>query len=109
VAVEGIPYPTWTRIGLHAVGERSDVLSGHAIHTVVYAGASGARVGYAIASGEALPLPAGRVVRRHGVPIRVLRVDGAAVVTWRADGHTCILASRGEAPARLVRLVSYVT
>ena len=108
-SVDGIAYPTWTRNGWHAVGARSDTLAGHRIHTVVYAAPNGARVGYAIAAGDALPLPDARVVWRRGTAIRTLTVDGATVVTWRRDGHTCILAARGVAPASLVRLASYAT
>jgi hypothetical protein len=39
----------------------------------------------------------------------VLAVDGAVVVTWRREGHTCILAARGVDPASLIKLASYST
>jgi len=108
-SVDGIAYPTWTRTGWHYVGARSDTLAGHRIHTVFYTAPNGTRIGYAIAAGDALPLPQARVVRRRGVAIRVLVVHGATVVTWRRDGHTCILAARGVDAASLVRLASYST
>jgi hypothetical protein len=108
-SVEGIAYPTWSHVSWRAVGARSDTLDGRRIHTVFYADASGARVGYSIAEGDALPVRGGRVVERSGVAIRVLRLDGATAVTWQRGGHTCILAGRGVDPARLVRLASYST
>jgi hypothetical protein len=108
-SLDGIVYPTWTRSGWRAVGERNDTLAGRHVRTVLYTAANGARVGYAIAAGDALPLPGGRVVRRRGVAIRVLAIDGANVVTWRRDGHTCVLAARGVDAASLVRFASYST
>lgn len=108
-SVDGIAYPTWTRAGWRVVGERRDTLAGHAIRTVLYVDRSGGRVGYAIAAGDALPVTGGRVVERRGARLRLLAVDGAAVVTWRRDGHTCILASREVAAGRLLTLASYAT
>ncbi len=108
-SVEGIAYPTWTRAGWWAVGERSDTLAGRRIRTVLYSDRRGGRVGYAIAAGDVLPVEGGQVVERHGARLRVLVLDGAAVVTWRRDGHTCILASREVSPARLLTLASYAT
>lgn len=108
-SVEGVAFPTWSRGGWRVVGQRRDTLGGHAIRTVFYAHADGARVGYAIAAGDALPLSDGRLAVHRGVRFRVMAVDGAAVVTWRRAGHTCILAARGMAPERLMRLATYAT
>lgn len=108
-SVDGVAYPTWTRSGWRAVGERNDTVAGRHVRTVLYVAPDGARIGYAIAAGDALPLPDARVVRLRGVAIRVLAVDGATVVTWRRDGHTCILAARGVDATSLVRLASYST
>jgi len=108
-AVDGIAYPSWSRAGWRPVGARADTLDGHRVHTVLYADARGVRVGYAIVAGSALPLDGGRTVLRRGVAIRILRVDGAAAVTWQRAGHTCILAARGVDAQRLMRLVTYST
>lgn len=108
-SVEGIAYPTWSTAGWRVVGERTDMLAGREIRTVLYRDRRGGRVGYAIAAGDTLSVDGGRVVERHGARIRVLDVDGAVVVTWQRDGHTCILASREVAPARLVALAAYAT
>jgi hypothetical protein len=43
---------------------------------------------------------------REGVPFRTLRVDGRLAVTWRRNGHTCVLI--GGAPgAELLDLASW--
>ncbi|HMJ02899.1 MAG TPA: hypothetical protein VK506_08150, partial [Conexibacter sp.] len=101
-----IAFPTWTRAGWRAVGERTDTVDGHELRTVLYADAAGHRIGYAIADAE-LPVGGGRLVEWHGVPLRVLQLDGAHVVTWRRAGRTCILAGRDVPLARLVTLAGY--
>ncbi len=104
--VDAISFPTWTNVGWRPVGQRSDTVGGHALRTVFYDDAQGRRLGYAIADG-ALPVDGGRLVHRRGAALRLLRIDGATVVTWRRDGHTCILAARDVAPGRLLTLASY--
>jgi hypothetical protein len=101
-----IAFPTWTRAGWHAVGARSDRVGGHALRTVFYADAAGRRIGYAIADAS-LPVSGGQVVTRRGAQLRVLDRGATAVVTWRRDGRTCILAGRGVPVGRLLRLASY--
>jgi len=101
--VDGVPYPYWedaTR--WRAVGTRREVVEGREVTSVVYADDAGHRVGYAIASGDALPVSGGRTVGRY----RVLRVGGADVVTWEREGRTCILASRDVGPDVMLRLAS---
>jgi hypothetical protein len=107
VATEGIAYPTWSWLGWRATGQRTDTIGGHTARTVFYADAGGARVGYTIVSGHALPVSGGRDVAARGRHVRLLEVGGAYVVTWRRNGHTCIVAGRGIAPARLAALASY--
>lgn len=103
-----IVFPTWTRAGWRAVGERTDTVDGRELRTVIYADVAdpAQRVGYAIADAE-LPLAGARTVERHGVRLHVLTVDGAHVVTWRRAGRTCILAARDVPLERLVTLASY--
>jgi hypothetical protein len=59
-------------------------------------------VHYAIVDGAPLPMPAGRVIRLGDHRYTVLRHDGATIITWRADGHTCVLASRQASESDLV-------
>jgi catechol 2,3-dioxygenase-like lactoylglutathione lyase family enzyme len=101
-----IAFPTWTRAGWRAVGERTDTTGGHELRTVFYVDGDGRRIGYAIADAD-LPVGGGRVVVRRGVPVRVLAHGKTAVVTWRRDGRTCILAGRGVPVGKLVTLASY--
>jgi hypothetical protein len=108
-AVEGVSFPRWAHLGWRAVGQRFDRIGGHPIRTVFYADAQGRRLGYAITGGDALRVSGGRVVRVRGTELRLLRLDGAHVVTWRRDGHTCIVAARDVSPALLVGLVTYAT
>ena len=101
-----IAFPSWTRAGWHAVGERTDTIDGRDLRTVRYADAAGREIGYAIADGP-LPVTGGQVVDHRGARLRVLAYDGTQVVTWRRDGQTCILAGRGVALGRLLTLASY--
>ncbi|HET6449636.1 MAG TPA: hypothetical protein VFG31_11065 [Conexibacter sp.] len=101
-----IAFPTWTRIGWHAVGARRDTVRGHAVRTVFYADVAGRQIGYAIADAQ-LPVAGGRLVNRRGAHLRVLARGATSVVTWRRDGRTCILASRGVPVGRLLTLASY--
>jgi len=108
----GIPFPYWQDdLGWITSGARRDSVAGRSATTVFYTSTlpSGrpARVGYTIVSGGALPLPGGTTVDRAGVRYSVLADGGATVVTWRRDGHTCILAARGVAPGTLLHLATW--
>jgi hypothetical protein len=109
-ATGGITYPTWSWIGWHATGQRTDALGGgRTARTVFYADGSGMRIGYTIVDGRTLPVSGGRLVAARGSHVRLLEVGGSYVVTWERDGHTCIVSGRGVAPARLAALASYET
>ncbi|MBS1869976.1 MAG: hypothetical protein JSS99_09955 [Actinobacteria bacterium] len=101
-----IAFPTWTRVGWRAVGTRRDTIRGHEVRTVFYADAAGRRIGYAIADAP-LPVAGGRLVTRGGAQLRVLASGATAVVTWRRDGRTCVLAGRGVPVGRLLTLAGY--
>jgi len=101
-----IAFPTWRRAGWHAVGSRSDTVGDANVRTVVYADRAGRRIGYAIADG-ALPVSGGQLVTAHGTQLRVLEGGATAVVTWRRDGRTCVLAGHGVPVQRLLTLASY--
>jgi hypothetical protein len=98
-------WPKWT-----TKGARRDRISGRDATTIVYRGPRG-DVGYTIVDGKPLDPPNdARHVRAGGVDLSVLRRDdGATVVTWERDGHTCVLAGRGAGVERqLVRFASWV-
>jgi len=84
-------WPAWK-----AAGQRHDTLDGRAATTVTYRGPKG-DVGYTIVNGKPLPEPDGaRTITRAGVKLSIYRRDGATVVTWRRDGHTCVLAGKAK-------------
>lgn len=96
---------TWSR--WKAVGRRSDTISGRAATTVTYRGPQG-DVGYTIVDGKPLPEPSGARHRTvDGLRLAVVRKGDATVVTWRRDGHTCVLA--GRAKGIEARLVAFAT
>lgn len=110
--VDGISFPYWQHdLGWSTSGARNDRYAGRSATTVFYsaagASAGAARVGYTILSGDALPLPKAPAVEHGGVPYYVLSDHGATVVTWRRNGHTCILAARGVAPQTLLHLAAW--
>jgi hypothetical protein len=107
--IGGIEFPNysyrWSR--WKTVGRRSDTISGRAATTVTYRGPQG-DVGYTIVDGKPLPEPSGARHRTvDGVRLAVVRKGDATVVTWRRDGHTCVLA--GRAKGIEARLVSFAT
>ncbi|HEY3020362.1 MAG TPA: hypothetical protein VGJ32_09220 [Solirubrobacteraceae bacterium] len=106
--IAGLRFPYWDdEFGLQAVSMRRDRLGGREAMTVEYR-TRRVRVGYTIVGGRPLAVPDGaRRLRRGVLPLAVLRHAGAAVVTWRRDGHTCVLASREASVARLVRLAAW--
>ncbi|HEX4807032.1 MAG TPA: hypothetical protein VFU94_14130, partial [Conexibacter sp.] len=101
-----IAFPSWSRVGWHAVGARVDTIAGHELRTVFYADAAGRRIGYAIADAP-LPVSGGELVTWRGARLRVLDRGATSVVTWRRDGRTCILAGRGVPVGHLLTLASY--
>lgn len=108
VAVDGVSFPYWKeRFGWRSSGTRTDAVGGHTVTTVFYANSDGRRVGYAIASGHAPRTEGGTVVRRWGVSYRLFAQDGATIVTWRRDGHLCVMAGRGVSARTLVSLASW--
>jgi hypothetical protein len=107
-AVDGVPFPYWSeRFGWHSSGARADRIDGRTVTTVFYANAAGQRVGYAIFAGSPAPKTGGLVAWRGGVAYRLLKEDGAAVVTWLRDGHLCVVSGRGVSSATLLKLASW--
>ncbi len=107
-SAEGIPYPYWGgRLGWRAAGARTDTVAGRTVTTVFYTH-RGARVGYSIVSGSALPVPApSAAIERRGVRFHVARAADPTVVTWREAGHTCILTARTVGVRTLVHLAAW--
>lgn len=107
-SVDGVPFPYWKeRFGWRSSGARTDQVAGRSVTTVFYSNAEGRRIGYAIASGRAPLTDGGTVIRRWGVPYRVLSQDGATVVTWQRGGHLCVVSGRGVSAHTLLGLASW--
>ena len=87
---------------------RSDELGGRTVTTVFYANAAGRRIGYSIVDGQALALPiGGRAAVWHGTRFDVLHQGVSTVVTWRRDGHTCILVGSRVGAKTLLTLADW--
>lgn len=105
--VDGVVFPDFREAhGWRPVGARHGKLDGRDA-SVVYYERGARRVAYAIVSDGALPRPSDvRSTMIGGVRYQVGRLDGQRGVTWRRDGHTCVLV--GAAPrSELLRLASY--
>lgn len=87
-----------------AVGSRTDTIDGRTTRTVIYR-RDGRGAHYAIVDGKPIDEPDGRTVRLNGHPYTVLRDGDTAIVTWRADGHTCVLASKQVGPDALLGFI----
>src|SRR5258707_5016781 len=109
-AVDGIGFPYWAdHFGWRSIGARLDNLRGRSVRTVFYSNRQGSKVGYTIVAGSDPPaLSGGGTVRwRSGMPYRLGRVGGVEVVTWKRDGHLCVIAARGVGDATLLKLASW--
>jgi hypothetical protein len=108
--IGGITFPNYTYAWpkWKTTGARRDRIAGRDATTVTYRGPRG-DVGYTIVDGKPLDPPSdARRVRAGGVELLVMHRDGATVVTWQRDGHTCVLAGRGAGVERqLVRFAGW--
>jgi len=102
-AVDGVAFPAWVKeFGWEAVGARSDEIGGRAATTVFYE-KEGRRLAYTIVGGEALEVPDGTTVTVKGVGFTAIDQG----VTWRRDGHTCVLTGAGVPPDRVLDLAGW--
>ncbi len=107
VAIDRVAFPNWNARGWRTSGSRIDTLGGQQVETVYYSAEGYERVGYAIVGGAALRVTgARRAATLAGVTYSTIRDGGASVVTWRRDGHTCVLASRHASVSALIALAS---
>lgn len=103
--IDGVAFSNFEyRTGnLRAIGVRQDRSRGRQVVIVSYADGGGGRIAYGIVAAPALDVPAAaRRVTYRGMHFAVLHSGTATVVTWRRQGHTCILASREASQARLL-------
>jgi hypothetical protein len=109
VVVDGVAFPYWEeQLGWRSTGARADRLGGRGVTTVYYGDRSGRHIGYAIVAGRPAPrVSGGTTAWREGIPYRVKRERGIAVVSWLRDGHLCVVSGRGVDQATLLRLASW--
>jgi hypothetical protein len=109
-SVGGITFPNYTYEWpkWKATGARQDTVGGHRATTITYSGPKG-DVGYTIVDGRPLPVPDhARHLTKAGTDYAIYTKNGATVVTWRQDGHTCVLAGRGaDVQSQLVKFASW--
>jgi hypothetical protein len=106
--VAGVRFPNYAYdASWRTVGGRSDTIGRRRSQTVAYARGP-VRVGYTIVDGRPLQAPQGaRWANAAGTSVRVMRLDGALVVTWERGRHTCVLASRTATLPQMLRLVAW--
>lgn len=107
--VGSLQFPDWqAKFGWRAVGRRDDTLDGRDVTTVIYRNDQGARMGYAVVSGDALTAaPPGRPVQHNGKTYHVAGVAGRTMVTWTQQGHTCVILASASVPrTRLVEIAA---
>ncbi|HEY5316463.1 MAG TPA: hypothetical protein VIJ20_00680, partial [Solirubrobacteraceae bacterium] len=104
--VDEVYFPDWGGIGWRATGERIDRIDGRLLDTIYYRG-YGWRIAYTIVGGSALAEPRGAAVSRgYRIELRSLALGRRTVVTWRRDGHTCILSGARVPDKTLLRLAA---
>ena len=107
--VGNLVFPDWQRkFGWKAVGQRDETLAGRPVTTVFYRNPEGARLGYAVVSGDPLgDNPPGHRVTRKAKSYNVAQAGNRTIVTWTQQGHTCAIVAPSVVPrARLVDLAA---
>ena len=105
--IQDVYFPDWNgHFHAVAVGQRTDGLGGRPATTVYYR-YKGKRVAYTIVGVPALSQPKASVTQKNGVELRTLKIEGRTVVTWRRDGHTCVISGPGLSATDLQRLAAW--
>ena len=106
--VGGVRFPYLEdALGWRSSGARTDTVAGRDVTTVFYSrGAE--RVGYAIYAGvPALSSRGGIVHRYHGTEYRVLTGNGPTIISWKRDGHLCVMSSSTASATVLMHLAGW--
>lgn len=106
--VDGVRFPYLEdALGWYSTGARTDTVAGRAVTTVFYSRGA-ARVGYAIYAGVPAPSSLGGVVHvYHGTEYRVLAGAGTAIISWKRDGHLCVMSSGTASASELMHLAGW--
>jgi anti-sigma factor RsiW len=106
VGIDGVTFPELQRTyGWRPTGVRADRVDGHDALVVFYAKGE-RRIAYVVVGGDALGGDSGygRTTSR-GIDFRTFSVGGRPAVTWRRNGHTCVLIGTASTP-ELISLAS---
>jgi anti-sigma factor RsiW len=104
VAVGSLHFPNYAvDLSTSAVGQRNDQLASRRVVTVYYSRGH-RRIAYSIVSGRPLAVPAGQTPMRGFV---ALRLGQRTILTWRRDGHTCVLSATGVPVSELLEIASW--
>jgi hypothetical protein len=110
VSVDGVPFPYWgDSFQWEAVGARDDKIKGRTAKTIYYRNPKGVDAAYTILGGDAVDPPSGaHKVSHNGTDLWVTTHDGRRIVTWKRDGHTCVMsAPLGIPQEKLLDLASW--
>ncbi len=106
--VERVRFPNFAaKFGWRPAGVRADRLDGTDTRTVFY-DKDGRRIAYTIVGGDALEAP--QDARRaivDAIELRTLRTQNRTVVTWRRQGHTCVLSGTDVDARTLLTLAAW--
>jgi hypothetical protein len=107
VDVQETYFPNWKDwFGWRATGQRTDRLDGKLAITVYYQRGQ-RQIAYTILAAPPLPRPGSRLVHADGIKLQSFTSHGRLVVTWRRDGHTCLLSGAGVAMHELMALAGW--
>jgi hypothetical protein len=100
--VGSVYFPDWgKRFHWRATGQRSDQIHGRLADTVYYRWHD-KTLAYTIVDSPALPIPRAEKTRLNGTELWTLKLGGRMVVTWKRDGHTCVLSSSAGVPTSIL-------
>jgi hypothetical protein len=105
-SIDQIYFPNWSkRFNSSATGVRTDTINGRNAVTVFY-NWNGKQIAYTIVGAPALATPSAQSHSYvHGNEYLTLSHNGRNVVTWRRDGHTCVLSSK-DVPASVLQTMA---
>jgi len=102
VDVQDVYFPNWsTQFHWRATGVRIDQVASRPAVTVYY-GWRHDQLAYTILGTGPLPQPGGQPVVLGGYRLYTFTSGRRTIVTWRRDGHTCVLSATGV-PVRIMQ------
>lgn len=105
--VQDTYFPNWDRsFHWQASGRRVDRPDGHLAVTVYYVKGS-KQIAYTILTSPPLDWTTAPKHHDNGIGLQSFVQDGRTIVSWRRDGHTCVLSSSDMSAGQLARLAAW--